>query len=135
MLTRENARIFCLFYAAVAFLWVQDPFWMLAKSPKTEGSVSKHLNKIFYPQGLDILMFFCNIVATHHFFTVRGSDDLPNDNNQKDKPEFQEESDMIELDSVTLNDTENEYEEEYQVEDQKREISNLVCASFSIFTI
>ena len=135
MLTRENARIFCLFYAAVAFLWVQDPFWMLAKSPKTEGSVSKHLNKIFYPQGLDIFMFFCNIVATHHFFTVRGSDDLPNYNNQKDKPEFQEESDMIELDSVTLNDTENEYEEEYQVEDQKREISNLVCTSFSIFTI
>ena len=42
---------------------------------------------------------------------------------------------MIELDSVTLNDTENEYEEEYQGEDQKREISNLVCTSFSIFTI
>ena len=60
MLTRENSRIFCLFYAAVAFSWVQDPFWMLVKSPKREGSVSKHLNKIFYPQGLDILIFFCN---------------------------------------------------------------------------
>ena len=69
------------------------------------------------------------------FITVRGSDDLPNDNNQKDEAEFQEESDMIELDSVKLNDTENEYEEEYQDDDQKREVSNLVCTSFSILTV
>ena len=69
------------------------------------------------------------------FITVRGSDDLPNDNNQKDEAEFQEESDMIELDSVKLNDTENENEEEYQDDDQKREVSNLVCTSFSILTV
>ena len=69
------------------------------------------------------------------FITVRGSDDLPNDNTQKDEAEFQEESDMIELDSVKLNDTENEYEEEYQDDDQKREVSNLVCTSFSILTV
>ena len=42
---------------------------------------------------------------------------------------------MIELDSVTLNDIENEDEEEYQDEDQKREVSNLVYTLFSIFTV
>ena len=109
---------------------------MLAKSPKTEGSVNKPLIKVLYPQGLDILIRFGNTSLLYIIvLTVRGSDDLPNDNNQKDKPEFQEESKMIELDSVTSNDIENEDEEEYQDEDQKREVSNLVYTLFSIFTV